>query len=372
MPPDPHILGQGRAVTALGRALSSGHLHHAWILHGPAGVGKFRAAEAMARILLDPQATAEQRARLEPPRATAVAKLVDAGTHPDLHVIRKELASLSDNRELRERKQMSIPLDLLRERMIGGITGDGHHHESAVFRTAGMGNGKVFIVDEAELLQAEAQNAMLKTLEEPPARTVIVLVTQQEEQLLPTIRSRCQRVSFGPLDADAMRAWWERGGPEVAPADRAFVDAFAAGSPGMAVLAAQHGIAAWDRELGPHFAAVESGRFPPGLAERLAEIADGFAKSIVDEDENASKDAANRLAVRLLAQLAGMRVRRGLAAAGEDPAELARWLGASEALGEFERMVRSNANLKLAFANLVAQWAERTAPRAGAGAANAR
>jgi DNA polymerase III subunit delta' len=267
---------------------------------------------------------------------------------------------------------MSIPLDLLRERMIGGITGDGHHHESAVFRTAGMGNGKVFIVDEAELLQAEAQNAMLKTLEEPPARTVIVLVTQQEEQLLPTIRSRCQRVSFGPLDADAMRAWWERGGPEVAPADRAFVDAFAAGSPGMAVLAAQHGIAAWDRELGPHFAAVESGRFPPGLAERLAEIADGFAKSIVDEDENASKDAANRLAVRLLAQLAGMRVRRGLAAAGEDPAELARWLGASEALGEFERMVRSNANLKLAFANLVAQWAERTAPRAGAGAANAR
>jgi len=112
----PHILGQQRALAALGKALTSGHLHHAWILHGPMGVGKFRAAEAMARILLDPQSTAEQRARLEPPRGTPVARMIDAGTHPDFHVIRKELAALSESRELRDRKQMNIPLDLLRAR----------------------------------------------------------------------------------------------------------------------------------------------------------------------------------------------------------------------------------------------------------------
>lgn len=357
----PHILGQSRAISALGRALASGHLHHAWVLHGPVGVGKFRAAEAMARILLDPEATAAQRAGMEPPRGTAAARMLDAGTHPDLHVIRKELAAFSDSRELRERKQLNIPLDLLRERMIGGTTGDGRSHESAVFRTPALGHWKAFIVDEAEQMLPDAQNALLKTLEEPPGRTTVILVTQQEEQLLPTIRSRCQRVAFGPLDAAAMDTWWRRAGPAVSPEDRAFLEEFAAGSPGIAAIAAEHGIAGWARELSPRFDALESGRYPAGLSERLAEIAEEYAKSIVDADDNASKEAANRMAARLLAQLLGMRIRRGLAAGGGDPAALGRWLGAAEALGEFERMVRSNANQKLATANLVAQWAERTA-----------
>jgi DNA polymerase III subunit delta' len=366
------ILGQSRALAALGRALAGGHVHHAWIFHGPTGVGKRRTAEEFARILLDPQATAADRAACRAPRGTAVARLLDAGTHPDFHVVRKELAALSDSRELRDRKQTNIPLDLLRERMIGGVSGDGRHHESAVFRTAALGNGKVFVVDEAELLEAESQNALLKTLEEPPAGTVVVLVTDQEDRLLPTIRSRCQRIPFGPLDAEAMRAWWEGAGPEVPAGDREFVTAFAEGAPGMAMLAARHGIAAWQAELAPLFDALESGRFPPGLSDRMAELADGFAKSIVDEDENASKEAANRQAVRLIARLLGLRVRRALREAGEDHGALARWLGAGEALAEFERQVRSNVNLKQAFANLVAQWAERTAPRQAAGAARGR
>ena len=103
----------------------------------------------------------------------------------------------------------------------------------------------------------------------------------------------------------------------------------------------------------------------------MAELADAFATGVVDADENASKEAANRQAVRLMARLLGLRVRRALRAAGEDPAALGRWLGAVEVLAEFERQVRSNVNLKQAFANLVAQWAERTTPRA-AGAARGR
>jgi len=365
------ILGQARALKALGRALAGGHVHHAWIFHGPLGVGKFRTAEEFARILLDPEASAADRAACRAPRGTRVSRLVDAGTHPDFHVIRKELAAVSESRELRDRKQMNIPLDLLRERMLGGIMGDGRHQESAVFRTAALGHGKVFIIDEAELLDDSGQNAMLKTLEEPPAGTVIILVTQHEERLLPTIRSRCQRIAFGPLDADAMRAWWEAQGPEVPAQDRAFVAAFAEGSPGMAVRAAEHGIAAWDAELSPLFDALEAGRFPPNLGDRLAEIADTFAKGVVDADDGASKEAANRLAVRFLAQVLGLRIRRGLAAAG-DPATLERWLGASEALAEFERMVRTNVSLKHASAHLLAQWAERMAPSAPAGAARGR
>jgi hypothetical protein len=149
------------------------------------------------------------------------------------------------------------------------------------------------------------------------------------------------------------------------------VEAFAEGSPGMAVRAAERGLSAWQRELWPLFDQLESGAFPAALGDRMAEIAEAFAKGIVDADENASKDAANRQAVRLLARLLGLRVRQSLARAGDDAAELARWLGAAEVLGDFERQVRSNVNLKHAFANIVAQWAERTAPRI-AGPARAR
>ena len=365
MPGDAPILGQQRAIAALGRALASGRVHHAWILHGPPGVGKFRAAEAFARTLLDPASTDAHRAPVSPPAGTETQRLIDSGTHPDFHVIRKELAAASESRELRERKQLNIPLDLLRERMLGGVAGDGRQLESLVYRTAVRGRGKAFIVDEAELLDADAQNAMLKTLEEPPAGTVIVLVTAHEDRLLPTIRSRCQRVSFGPLDGAAMAAWWARGGLEVPAADREFVQSFAEGSPGMATLAVRHGIAAWNAELSPLLDGLESGQWHSGLADRMAELADALAASIVDEDEHASKDAANRLAVRLMVRLLGMRVRRGMHAASGDAGALARWLSLSESLAEFEQVVRANLNLKHAFANLVAQWAERSAAVAG-------
>ena len=63
-----------------------------------------------------------------------------------------------------------------------------------------MGRGKVFVVEQAELMKPAAQNALLKTLEEPAGRTLIILLTDQPDALLPTIRSRCQSVRFAPLD----------------------------------------------------------------------------------------------------------------------------------------------------------------------------
>ena len=336
-------------------------MHHAWILHGPPGVGKMRAAEALARILLDPQATAAHRDALEPPTGTPVAALIQAGTHPDYHVICKELAAVSESRELRDRKQLNIPLDLLRERMLGGVDGEGRHHESAVFRTAAMGHGKVFVVDEAELLDADAQNAMLKTLEEPPPGTTIVLVTSREDRLLPTVRSRCQRVAFGPLDAPSMAAWWARAGVEVPAAERPFVEAFAEGAPGMVQRAVRFGLAGWNAELSGLLDDLESGGYPPMLADRLGEMVESVAKSVVDQDENASKDAANRLGTRLLARMLGLRVRTALHRAGTDAHALARALAAQEVLADFEHQVRSNVNLKHAVANLVAQWRARAA-----------
>jgi DNA polymerase-3 subunit delta' len=350
------LFGQDAAVAQLAHAIRSGHMHHAWILFGPPGVGKCTAALECARLLLDPEATDAHVAAFKAPRDTRVAELVDVESHPDLHRIAKERADDSSIKELRDRKQTNIPLDLLRELMIGGAASDGRTFDSPVWRGAYLGHHKVFIVDEAELLDVYGQNALLKTLEEPPPGTYIFLVTTQEERLLPTIRSRCQRVAFRALPGDAMRAWFERF--EV-PADaRAWLAEFSDGAPGTAELAHKHGLRAWSEELLPRFAGIESGRFDATLADRLAELVGEFAERIVKENPKASKEAANRLGTRCLLLTVGSRLRAQLAdAARRDDAEsIAACAARVELVAELEREVRANVNLKHALANLVAQW----------------
>ena len=201
------IYGHTAAQQALRDAMCGNRLHHAWIFSGPVGVGKRTTANELARVLLDPEARAKDIGLPTSVQLSEAGTLLASGNHPDLYMLRKEDAAHSNNRALRERKQLNIPLDLLRERIIGGRTGDGKIHEAVVYRTATRGNGKVFIVDEAELLDRTAQNILLKTLEEPPAGTFIILVTSRPEILISTIRSRCQHVQFGTLDEEAMRFW---------------------------------------------------------------------------------------------------------------------------------------------------------------------
>jgi len=148
----PVLFGQELATTQLAQAIGSGHMHHAWILHGPSGVGKCTAAMECARLLLDDETLDENIAAFKAPRDSRVAELIDLASHPDLHVIRKERADDSSIKEMRDRKQTNIPLDLLRELMIGGVVGDGKSFDSPVWRGAYLGHNKVFIIDEAELL----------------------------------------------------------------------------------------------------------------------------------------------------------------------------------------------------------------------------
>ena len=352
----PVLFGQEQATAQLAHAIRSGHMHHAWILHGPQGVGKATAAMECARLLLDAEATDGHLDAFKAPRGSRVAELIDAGSHPDLHVIRKERAEDSSIKELRDRKQTNIPLDLLRELMIGGVVGDGKSFDSPVWRGAYFGHNKAFIIDEAELLDPYGQNALLKTLEEPPPGTYIFLVTTQEERLLPTIRSRCQRVAFRALDAGAMHAWFER--YAVDESQRAWLAEFSEGAPGTAELAHKHGLRAWSEELLPRFAALEDGTFDGGLADRLAELVGEFAERVVKENPKASKEAANRLGTRcaLLTLASRSRVQIAEAARRGDAQAVAEAAYRVELIVRLEGEVRANVNLKHALANLVAQW----------------
>jgi len=183
------IRHQERAVSILRRALRSGRMPHAYLFSGPTGVGKETAARALAARLL----CADEKL---PPDADACGRcpschLVATGNHPDFHLIHRGLHRLHPDPAIRARRGLFLGVDLVRHFVI----------EPAGTRPT-QGNRRVFLFREAERMNEEAQNALLKTLEEPPGAACLILVTSSAERLLPTIRSRCQHVPFGHLPLD--------------------------------------------------------------------------------------------------------------------------------------------------------------------------
>lgn len=276
------VLGHDDAVAFLRKTLEAGRLPHAWMFQGPPGVGKRTLALAFGAALLTP-ASGPEREEAE--------ELLAAGAHPDLTLITKELASYSEESELRKKKQRNIPIDLLRE-----------FFDPAVARTSNLPGGlaaKVCVIDEAQLLAREGQNQLLKTLEEPPPRTVIILVADRPHDLLPTIHSRCQRLRLGPLDDDSMLRWLDNFSAERGPIgdqERSNVMRLAEGSPGMADLMLSTGAALWPETIEPLVKNAAAGRDDGSLAEACVKLASDWSEAWVKAHPAASKDAANRIA----------------------------------------------------------------------------
>lgn len=282
-------------------------------------------------------------------------RLLKAGTHPDLHVITKELAEVSREQRVRDGKQRNIAKDVLIEFLIEPAerTRSSGEHSLA---------SKVFIVDEADLVDTTGQNTLLKTLEEPPSGSVIILVTSNEERLLPTIRSRCQPVAFAPLGEPEMRRWIDASKLDLSslPAEaRRWLIAFADGSPGAAKLALETGLTQWYQALAPMLAELDAGRFPIDLGTTIAKLIDDWAIAAVDRSgsDTASKDAANKAGARLMFRLLGDHFRQRLRAAANKGAPevfLDRDLGAIDLIKEAERQFDSSVQGIFVFDNLAA------------------
>ncbi|MEZ6212460.1 MAG: AAA family ATPase [Phycisphaerales bacterium] len=343
------ILGQGRAIATLTEAMASGRVHHAWIFAGPFGVGKFTTARAFASMLMDPTLERDLAGTLRPDPESTTQRLIREGNHPDLHVITKELALFSSDSGVRSRKQLTIAKEVILDHLLKPIA------LAPTIRTGSIAS-KVFIVDEAELLDrsltnAPTQNAMLKCLEEPPDGSVIILVTTSVDALLPTIRSRCQIVSFNALDDPSMDAWLGRAELGLAPDAIEWVKRYASGSPGRAVLAATSGIADWRHTVDPILADIERGRFDPGHGAALAKTVDDWAAAWVKSHANASKESASHAGADHMFNLIADRLRERLRGSLDDPA---RSLVAIDALNEAQRHAAANVSLAFVFDNLVA------------------
>lgn len=214
------VVGQPRAVSALEAALRGHSVHHAYLFAGPEGVGKELAAVGFTQALL----CAEKP--LEGCGTCSTCTRIEKKLHPDVswvmpdaERVERGLAGRSDFQGTPSREIRVESIRALQERLAL------HGLES---------RRKVAVVLSAHTLNPQAQNAFLKTLEEPPAETTLLLVASAADRLLPTLRSRCSLLSFAPLPAAfvAERVQQER---SLNPGTAALVAVMAGGSLGRAL-----------------------------------------------------------------------------------------------------------------------------------------
>jgi len=183
----PDLFGHREAETALLTAYRSGRIPHAWLIGGALGIGKATLAYRMARFVLthrDPLAPSVQRAEtlaVDPDHH--VARQITAGAHGGLLVLER---SLNDRGVMRT----VITVDETRETI------------SFFGSTAAVDGWRVCIVDTVDELNPNAANALLKILEEPPQRSLFLLVSHSPARALPTILSRCRKLPLRPLATD--------------------------------------------------------------------------------------------------------------------------------------------------------------------------
>ncbi|MFW2542018.1 DNA polymerase III subunit delta' [Primorskyibacter sp. 2E107] len=221
----PRLIGQPRAEADFLTAYTTGRLHHGWLITGPRGTGKATLAWAIARFLLATPPEADDGLFGAPPPPESL--------HIDPeHLVARRMMALSEPGLFLLRRGPNDKGDKLAAEI---RVGEVRKLANFFALSAADGGRRVVIVDAADDLNVQAANAILKMLEEPPARTTLLLISHQPARLLPTIRSRCRELRLGPLDAGQMAEALTQAGIETPDAGAAALAELAGGSVGAAV-----------------------------------------------------------------------------------------------------------------------------------------
>lgn len=296
------LVGHIEALSRVTRAVRSSRLPQAWLITGPPGIGKATLAYRIGRYLLSFGATDRGPSDLSVAPNDPGAIQVKAGAHPGLLVLRRGVNP--------DTGRLMTVLGIHEIRKLANFFG----------LTSGAGGWRIALIDTADDMNDAAANALLKILEEPPARALVLVLANSPARLLPTIRSRCQRIDLKPLADEDVDAELGRRHPQISAAQRKSLVKLAAGSIGAALeLTTGNGMAIAaeaerlvDQAIKPDYAATL------GLAEKIVRMDNGV--------ESFGRYFAHALSERIRA-----RARRG-------EGDLHRWVELCEKISaSFER-----------------------------------
>lgn len=266
---NPSLLGHEWAEQLVLEAWNSGRMPHAWLIAGPPGIGKATLAYRIARFVLSggglEAAGGLFGAAAMPPDSLAVdpaeraARMIAAESHPDLKILR---------RERNDKGELSAVIRVTDVREFAG----------SLRLRSGEGGWRVAIVDEAERMNRNAENALLKILEEPPPKVLIILVSNALNAMLPTTRSRCRRLLLKPLGDDLVRELLQRARPEIGDTDANVLVGLCEGSIGRALTLASAGGADLYRAVAGLMAALPAGRAGGVPGEALHALAGAWGR----------------------------------------------------------------------------------------------
>jgi DNA polymerase III subunit delta' len=320
---NPDLVGHDQTENLLADAFHGERMAHAWLISGPKGIGKATLAHRFSRYVLSQGVDGDSDGMglfgddlpetsigsLWTDPESTVFRRITAGGHADLMCIER---SLNKQGKLRN----EIVIDDVRG--IGGF----------LSLTAAEGGWRVVIIDSADEMNRNAANAVLKVLEEPPARALLVLLSHSPGRLLPTIRSRCRKLVMPGLSGGDMDALLERYLPDVSPGDRAELGKLADGSIGRAIdLSRAGGIGLYRDILGLL-------RTCPGVdVPELHKLAGNWSKIGADQTFSTAMDILRNILSRLIRGFAANGIVEGVAAEETEifqrlssTADLDRWL----------------------------------------------
>jgi len=234
-----YLLGQQTAENVFLQAWKNKTLHHAWILCGEKGIGKATLAYRLARFLLWADETDPTKySSLNVPENSTVFKQIACGSHPDLLVLERDYID-TDRKKIIKAIQKGEALsesELAAMKKSAFIRVDDVRNVSEFLNKTSLNNSwRVVIIDSADDMNKSSANALLKILEEPPAHTIIFLISHNAGLLLPTIRSRCAKLPLHALKVEETASLLRRYRPELKEADVVKISRMCDGSIGKAV-----------------------------------------------------------------------------------------------------------------------------------------
>jgi len=325
------LIGHQDAETAFLEAWQAARLHHAWLLAGPQGMGKGAFAQRAARFLVTHGGGGDGQAlTLDDPGDAAADRLVEAGNHPE--ILRLTRQAKDKAKELAR----NITIEQVREL------------KTRLHFSLSLGEWRVIIVDAIDDLEPSASNALLKTLEEPPAKTLFLLISHSPGRLLPTIRSRCRMLRFQPVGSDVMTSWLHELRPMLDMAEVRAIVAAAGGVPGKAIELVDSDVAAMEKKL----LAIAAGGDP---GNRLREA---LAREVGGTSNRARLELVIDIVPGLLARLARERP------VAEIAPVLAQWDRVQRTVRDAVRGSYDGAMVGFEIGNCLAELAPRASPPA--------